>query len=109
MSDDIPQISIDHLQADLDEGVPLIDVRERDEFEEARVPGAQLVPLTQLPERLGAIPADTPIDLICRSGGRSQRAAQFLIGQGYLPRNVEGGTDAWIKAGYRVETGPAGA
>jgi len=39
---DVPQISIEHLITDLEQGVPLIDVRERDEYEEARVPGAQL-------------------------------------------------------------------
>ena len=102
---DIPQISIDHLITDLEAGVPLIDVRERDEYEHAHVPGAQLIPLVELPEHLGSIPAEKPIDLICRSGARSQRAAEFLVGQGYLPRNVSGGTDAWIGAGYRIETG----
>ena len=75
MSNDIPQISVDELQADLEAEVPLIDVRERDEYELAHVPGAILVPLTQLPERLGAIPTDAPVNLICRSGARSQRAA----------------------------------
>ena len=109
MSNDTPQISVDELQADLEAEVPLIDVRERDEYELAHVPGAILVPLTQLPERLGAIPTEEPVNLICRSGARSQRAAQFLIGQGYLPRNVTGGTDAWINVGFRVETGPPGA
>ena len=106
---DVPQSSIEHLITDLEQGVPLIDVRERDEYAEARVPGAQLMPLVELPERLGAIPTGEPIDLICRSGNRSQRAAEFLIGQGYLPRNVAGGTDAWIGAGYRVDTGSQGA
>lgn len=40
MSNDIPQISVDELQADLEAEVPLIDVRERDEYELAHVPGA---------------------------------------------------------------------
>lgn len=102
---DVPQISIDHLITDLEQGVPLIDVREPDEYAEAHVPGALLVPLVELPERLGAIPIGQPVDLICRSGARSQHAGEFLLGQGYLPRNVTGGTDAWIGAGYRVETG----
>ena len=105
----VEEITPQEAFTELDEGgVTLIDVREPDEYAHARVPGARLVPLTQIPEQLGAIPADQPIDIICRSGGRSQRAAQFLIGQGYLPRNVVGGTDAWIDAGYRVETGPSG-
>lgn len=102
---DIPQISIDHLRTDLEEGVPLIDVRQPDEYAEAHVPGAVLVSMVEVPERLGAIPADRPIDIICRSGARSQSVAEFLLGQGYLPRNVAGGTDAWINAGYQVETG----
>jgi rhodanese-related sulfurtransferase len=109
MSIDIPQISVEHLRTDLEQGVPLIDVREDDEYAQAHVPGAIHIPLATLPERLGAINADGAVDIICRSGARSQRAAEFLLSQGLLPRNVVGGTDAWVNAGYRVDTGPASA
>lgn len=83
----------------------LVDVREPDEFEEVRAEGAVLVPLGEVPERLSELPRDRALLLICRSGARSLRAAEYLATQGYEVANVAGGTLAWVDAGLPVEHG----
>jgi len=85
------------------EGVPLIDVRERDEFAAGHVPGAVNLPLSELGDRLGELPAEA-FDVICQAGGRSARAVQALEARGYDATNVEGGTGDWIAQGRLVET-----
>jgi rhodanese-related sulfurtransferase len=81
----------------------LIDVREPWESEQIRIPGALLIPLGQVPDRLAEIPADRDVYVHCRMGGRSGRAVEFLRGHG-RPRafNVAGGIDAWKDAGLPV-------
>lgn len=101
----VPEINIDTLEQYLSDGVPLIDVRQPDEYAEAHVAGARLVPLDELPERIDEIPADTPVYVICAVGGRSGRAAEWLLGQGLDATNVAGGTMAWIEAGKPTVTG----
>jgi rhodanese-related sulfurtransferase len=58
-----------------------------------------------VPGRIGEIPADRPVYVICRSGGRSAKAVEHLRSQGIDAVNVTGGTLAWIEAGNAVETG----
>ena len=102
---DIPAIDIDTLRQRLDEGAPLVDVREPDEYAEGRAPGARLIPLADVPDRVGEIPTDDTVYVICRSGGRSAKAVEFLRANGVDAVNVAGGTMAWIEAGNPVETG----
>lgn len=86
----------------------LIDVREPDEYREAHVPGAQLVPLGEVPERVEELRAISgPIVMICRSGGRSGRACEFLDAMGLEVINVAGGTGSWVVSGRPVVTGDA--
>ena len=85
------------------EGVPLIDVREPDEFAAGRVPGAINLPMSQLGQRLDELP-DGAFDVICKVGGRSGRVAEALTARGYEVVNVDGGTDAWIAAGFPIES-----
>jgi len=101
----LPAIDIATLRDRLDEGAPLIDVREPDEYEEARAPGARLIPLAEVPDRIDEIPADGTVYVICRSGGRSAKAVEHLRANGVDAVNVTGGTLAWIEAGNPVETG----
>lgn len=101
----ITEISVDELATLLDSGATVIDVRMPDEYETAHVPGAVLVPLPEIPERLGDIPDETTAYVICKVGGRSMKACEFLASQGYDVVNVAGGTDAWISAGRPVATG----
>ena len=74
----------------------LLDVREPFEFEVARIEGANLIPLGQLPGRLAELDREKEILVMCHSGMRSQQAAEFLRAAGF-PRvaNVAGGIDAW--------------
>ncbi len=76
----------------------LLDVREADEFERARIEGARLVPLGELEGRLGEIGAhrDGLVVVHCHHGGRSAQAARILAGRGFRRvRNLAGGIDAW--------------
>ena len=104
----IAEIDVDELASRLERGAALIDVRQPDEYEEARVPQAVLIPLAELPDRVGELPTDAPLVIICRSGARSMRACEFLAGSGVEAANVAGGTLAWIDSGREVATGAPG-
>ncbi len=102
---EVPEIDVDELARMRSAGVPLIDVRQPDEYEEAHVPGAVLIPLADLPERVDEVPVDGVVPFICSVGSRSRRAAEFLRRQGVDAINVAGGTKAWLEAGFDVATG----
>lgn len=102
----VPEIDVDELEKRSANGEPVVDVREPHEYTEAHVPGAVLIPLTELPERVDDLPTDRSVLLICASGGRSRRAAEFLLRQGVDAINVAGGTLAWIEAGKPTVAGP---
>lgn len=75
----------------------LIDVRSAQEFLIDHAVGAELLPLDELPNRLAELPSkETPLLLICASGGRSLQAAEYLASQGWSDvASVKGGTGAW--------------
>jgi rhodanese-related sulfurtransferase len=86
----------------------LLDVREPDEWSAGRAPGALHIPLSQLVQRLDEVPADQPLAVVCRVGGRSAQATAFLRAQGRPATNVAGGMLAWQAAGLPLEgDGPA--
>jgi rhodanese-related sulfurtransferase len=100
----VPEITVDELAERMDAGtVVLVDVRRPDEYESGHVSGAVLVPLDQVPAH--DFPRDQLVHLICRSGQRSMRAAEFLRAQGVDAVNVGGGTLAWMKGGRAVVVG----
>jgi len=103
----IDEIDVDELEARLAGGAPLIDVRNPDEWDEARVDGGVLIPLPELPDRIGELP-DGELLMICKSGGRSAKACEFLAGLGRSAVNVSGGTMAWVDSGRPVASGPSG-
>jgi rhodanese-related sulfurtransferase len=82
----------------------LIDVREAWEWEQQRIPGAVLIPLAEIPQRIDEIPDDRDVYVHCRLGGRSGRAVEFLHEHG-RPRavNMIGGIEAWEEAGLPLE------
>lgn len=81
----------------------VIDVREPYEYADGHVQGATLLPLSQLSARIDEVPADRPVYVYCRSGNRSQQAAEILAKAGKRDiRNVQGGILAWEAAGYPV-------
>jgi rhodanese-related sulfurtransferase len=78
----------------------VLDVRNPDEWndEHGHIEGARQIPLPELADRVGEVAAwkDKPIVLVCRSGRRSQTAAEMLAGLGYRQViNLEGGMIAW--------------
>ena len=76
----------------------LLDVREPWEFEKARIAGAHLVPMREVPARLEEIDAGREVVAICHHGGRSQQVAMFLEKSGYKKmHNLVGGVDAWSR------------
>ncbi len=102
---EVPEIDVTELARRWEAGATVVDVRNPDEYEEGHVPGARLVPLPELPDRQGEIPADGEVLVICKSGGRSLQAAEFLRQRGVDAVNVAGGTTAWIEAGHPVVAG----
>lgn len=90
--------------ASVPDGVWLLDVREDDEWSAGHVPGATHIPLGQLSNRATEVPRDEAIYVICRSGGRSARAALALAGAGWEAINVAGGMQDWAAAGRPMIT-----
>jgi len=100
MSDEVPEITPADLKERLDRGdrLTIIDVREPFEWEIGNLEpyGARLIPLQQVPQRLGEIDPGEEIVLQCRSGARSAQALGFLRRQGYARvLNLKGGILAW--------------
>lgn len=80
----------------------LLDVRELDEWIAGHAPDAMHIPLMELPDRLDTLPTDRPIVCVCRSGGRSARATEFLRHHGFDAINMVGGMKAWAEEGLPV-------
>ena len=101
----VPEIGPREAAARLQQGeAVVIDVREPAEYEAGHVPGARHIPQCQLADRLAEVPRDREVVVVCRSGMRSLRCAQFLKQVGYeRVLNLKGGTLAWMEAGLPVE------
>jgi rhodanese-related sulfurtransferase len=76
----------------------LLDVREAFELETAAVDGATWIPMGEIVERIGEIPDDAPVVVMCHHGGRSAKVAEYLNGMGRSRiHNLSGGIDAYAK------------
>ena len=74
----------------------LLDVREPHEFQYAHIANSVLIPLNQIPQRLGELDPKQEIVVICHHGMRSQQAANYLERSGFNNiANLKGGIDAW--------------
>lgn len=74
----------------------LLDVREPWEIEIASVAGAASIPMRELPGRLDELDAAQALAILCHSGGRSARVADWLVDNGFATvANIMGGIDAW--------------
>ena len=94
----VPGISVQQLKRKMDAGevFELIDVREPFEFEIARINGARLIPLGEIPEHASELDREHTLIVHCHSGGRSAHAVQLLKQRGFEKvYNLEGGIDAW--------------
>jgi adenylyltransferase/sulfurtransferase len=90
-------VSPEDLHRALGEGRPplLLDVREPMEFQLTRLPGALLIPVGDLAERLGDLDGTRDIVVYCHVGIRSVYATHLLRGAGFRARNLRGGIMAW--------------
>lgn len=106
--DTTPEVDIEHLAENLD-AIParatLVDVREPGEYAEGHVPGATLIPMGQLSDRMHEITKDSPVYVICASGNRSRAMTDLLRASGYDAASVAGGTGAWARSGRPIEGG----
>lgn len=87
--------------------VALIDVRETWEWMTARIPGAALLPTSEIGQRIGEVPMDRPVIVYCAVGQRSAAAVDTLRQRGHRQAyNIAGGIVAWMNGQYPVEAGP---
>ena len=97
------EVTIDDLADAISHGAYVLDVREPDEYAEAHVPSAVLIPLGQLEERIGEVEDGSRVFVICRSGARSLKGADILEANGIDCVSVAGGTLGWIASGRPTE------
>jgi rhodanese-related sulfurtransferase len=81
----------------------VLDVRTEREFAGGRLSGAKLVPMNDVPKRLGEIPKNRKIVVVCATGARSAAVARYLDEAGYpWVANLTGGIMNWMRAGLPV-------
>jgi molybdopterin/thiamine biosynthesis adenylyltransferase/rhodanese-related sulfurtransferase len=91
---------------DAEDAPLLVDVRERDEWEQGRIPGAVHVPRGNLESRIEGVAPDRsrPVLLYCSAGNRSAFAAKTLTDLGYEHAlSLAGGYTDWQRAGYETD------
>jgi rhodanese-related sulfurtransferase len=100
------RISVDEAKEMLSDGAHIIDVREMHEYQDGHIPTAPLIPVGSVFARREELPKEGKIIFTCAVGQRSALACEMAAAAG-LPAerlyNLEGGTEAWIKAGEPVE------
>lgn len=108
MSATVKHTSVHELYQHIKDGddVVIIDCRQPDEYTGplGHVPGSRLIPLSQVASAELDIAQDTPIRVICRTGGRSIPGAKRIKDRGFSDvASVDGGMVEWNRHGYPVE------
>ena len=109
---ELPTIDVREAARRLDQptdgpGPLVVDVRELDEYTALRVPDAVLLPISRFALGFRQLPTDRPLLMLCKSGGRSSMATDFLLRSGFPEvHNISGGILAWRAAGLPILTGP---
>ena len=88
--------------AQLPDDAYIIDVREPDEWAAGHAPDALTLPMSQIAARVGEVPRDRTVYVMCAVGGRSAQVVDWLNGQGFDSVNVAGGIQAWAMLGRPV-------
>ncbi len=101
-----PQIDVEELAAARGTGL-LLDVREPGEYAAGHVPGAVLMPMSQLANRVSELDKTSPVFVICASGNRSSAMTDLLRGADFDAVSVAGGTGAWARSGRALKEGLA--
>ncbi len=99
------RISVAEAKNKIDKGqVQIVDVRTPGEYAGGHVPGAVNIPHMSIIARKNELAGDRELIFICQLGQRSALACEFAASAGFKGLyNIEGGTEAWIKAGFAVE------
>ncbi|MBB6176895.1 rhodanese-related sulfurtransferase [Anoxybacillus tengchongensis] len=78
------------------EDVVVLDVRTEEEYASGHIPGAILLPLQQLPDRMNELNKNKTYIIVCRSGNRSAQASELLVKEGFTNiYNMTGGMNEW--------------
>jgi len=99
-------INAQQAKREFDNGTEFIDVREQDEFNEIRIPGAKLIPMSEMNARWQEIPKDKDVVVYCHVGSRSASLVFQLNSMGYTNLlNLKNGIYEWYQNQFPVETG----
>lgn len=96
---DIPTVTLDGVPIPLPEDLVVLDVREAVEWHHGHIEGAQHIPLGDVPARLGEVPTERQVLVVCKMGGRSAQATGYLVQNGVDAVNLDGGMLEWQVAG----------
>ncbi|MFC4606156.1 rhodanese-like domain-containing protein [Rhodococcus kronopolitis] len=96
---DVPSVSVGEVPAELSADAVLLDVREEYEWADGHAPGAQHIPMVDVPARMDEIDIDAQVFVVCRQGGRSIQVVEYLNRVGFDAYNVAGGMVAWQHSG----------
>ena len=102
----INNINVQEAKEHFDKKTEFLDIREKYENQEIRIPGATLIPMSELNARWQEIPKDKEVVVYCRVGSRSASLLGQLAGMGYTNLlNMEGGIIDWHNKEFPVEQG----
>lgn len=97
-------VSVSEAYSMYQNGAFVLDVRTQEEWNEFHAPNTTLIPLDQLVSRLGEVPHDRQILVVCRSGNRSQQGRDILLNAGFKQvTSMIGGLNEWRASGYPIE------
>lgn len=101
-----PEVSVTQASEKRDQGAFLLDVRQPEEWTQFHIPGATLIPLGELPNRLNEVPKDREVVVVCRTGHRSAQGRDILKNAGFTKvTSMTGGVTQWQTQGLPVATG----
>ena len=101
----VPAVGVHKAQEMIEDGAILIDIREADEWQAARIPGAVFHPMSEINEWYEGLDAKATIIVHCRTGQRSETVTRSLLEQAGFSdtHNLLGGLVAWHEAGLAVD------
>ncbi len=100
------RITVEEAKQMMKDGAQVIDVREPHEYQSGHVPGAAHIPVSTVFSRREELPKDGKIIFVCAVGQRSALGCEMAAAARFsadVLHNLEGGTEAWVKAGEPVE------
>lgn len=98
----VPSTDFHGIPTPITSDLVVLDVREDDEWSAGHIDGAVHIPLADLPARASELDPAVRTVVVCHMGGRSSQATAWLRGRGHDVVNLDGGMDAWQRAGRPV-------